>query len=245
MLQALWFPSPILFRIVKMYLLFPVYLKVLNSFQPSMQLVKILKCRLPSKPINFNHFFTERFRIGLNAIYSRTWKNYVYVDRNLVEEPYFRIATEENRGVFVPANKINARGQTDWQDSRKTTEVGRVLELISPGKGNQLTWVVDASVRVGNDGYINTSYTYNTTKDNSTYNCCVANTSTGLPVKDDPRKLNYSYSDVNFRDKLVFNGATRSWKGFQLGATLIGIGDTRFSFLTGGGTSLNGDFVLK
>jgi hypothetical protein len=73
----------------------------------------------------------------------------------------------------------------------------------------------------------------------------VANTSTGLPVKDDPRKLNYSYSDVNFRDKLVFNGATPSFKGFQLGATLIGIGGTRYSFLVGGGTSLNGDFVLN
>lgn len=120
-----------------------------------------------------------------------------------------------------------------------------MLELVSPGEGNQLTWVVDASVRVGNDGYVNTSYTYNTTKDNSSYNCCVANTSTGLPVKDDPRKLNQSYSDFSFRDKLVFNGATPSWKGFHLGATLIGIGGTRYSFLVGGGTSLNGDFVLN
>ncbi len=216
------------------------YISTINAVSKDFEVPSTFKAN-----INFNHFFSERLRVGLNAIYSHTTKNYVYVDRNLVEDPYFRLANEEDRGVFVPANKINARGQIDWQESRKTTEVGRVLELISPGEGDQLTWVADASVRIGKDGYVNTSYTYNTTKDNSSYNCCVANTSTGLPVKDDPRQLNYSYSDVNFRDKLVVNGAAPSWKGFQLGATLIGIGGTRYSFLVGGGTSLNGDFVLN
>ncbi len=44
-----------------------------------------------------------------------------------------------------------------------------------------------------------------------------------------------------FRNKLVINGAAPSWKGFQLGATLIGIGGSRYSFLVGGNTSLNGD----
>lgn len=195
--------------------------------------------------INYNHFFSERIRVGLNAIFAGTTHNYVYVDRNLVDEPYFRLTSEENRGIYVPANKINTRGQTNWLDSRKTSEVGRVLELISPGKGHQATFVADASVQLGADGYINASYTYNTTKDNSSYNCCVANTSTFLQVKDDPRRLNYSYSNTQFRDKLVLNGATPSWKGFQLGATVIGIGGTRYSFLVGGGTSLNGDFVLN
>ncbi len=216
------------------------YVSTINAVSKDFQLPNTFKAN-----INYNHFFSEKLRVGFNAIYSHTSKNYVYVDRNLVDNPYFNIANEENRGVFVPANTINSRGQVDWQNSRKTTEVGRVLELISPGEGNQLTWVVDASVRVGKDGYVNTSYTYNTTKDNSSYNCCVANTSTGLPVKDDPRKLNYSYADANFRDKLVVNGATPTWKGFQLGTTLIGIGGTRYSFLVGGGTSLNGDFVLN
>ncbi|MGI8636099.1 MAG: carboxypeptidase regulatory-like domain-containing protein, partial [Segetibacter sp.] len=216
------------------------YVSTINAVSKDFQLPNTFKAN-----INYNHFFGEKLRVGVNAIYSHTSKNYVYVDRNLVDNPYFRIAAEDNRGVFVPANKINNKGQVDWQDSRKTTEVGRVLELISPGKGNQFTWVVDASARVGRDGYINTSYTYNTTKDNSSYNCCVANTSTGLPVKDDPRQLNYSYADQQFGDKIVVNLATPSWKGFQLGTTIIGIGGTRYSFLVGGGTSLNGDFVLN
>jgi hypothetical protein len=215
------------------------YISTINAVNKSFQVPTTYKAN-----INYNHFFGDRIRVGLNAIVGRTENNYVYVDRNLADNPAFRLANEDNRGVFVPAATISAKGVTDWLQSRKTADVGRVLELISTGISNQLTFVADASVRIGNDGYVNASYTINSAKDNSSYNCCVANTSTFLPVKDDPRNLNYGYSDQQFHNKLVINGAAPSWKGFQLGATLIGIGGSRYSFLVGGNTSLNGDFVL-
>lgn len=215
------------------------YISTINAVNKDFQVPTTYKAN-----INYNHFFGDRIRVGLNAIVGRTVNNYVYVDRNLADNPAFRLANEDNRGVFVPASTISAKGVTDWLKSRKTEDVGRVLELISTGVSNQLTFVADASVRIGKDGYVNASYTINSAKDNSSYNCCVANTSTFLPVKDDPRNLNYGYSDQQFKNKLVINGAAPSWKGFQLGATLIGIGGSRYSFLVGGNTSLNGDFVL-
>ena len=215
------------------------YVSTINAVSPNFQVPTALKAN-----INFNHFFGDRVRVGVNAIVAKTVNNYVYLDRNLVDDPYFRIAAEDNRGVYVPAQTITSRGLTDWLNSRKTQEVGRVLELVSDGISNQFTFVADASIKIGTDGYLNASYTINSTKDNSSYNCCVANTSTGLPVKDDPRALNYGYSDQQFRNKVVVNGATPSFKGFQLGATLIGIGGSRYNFLVGGSTSLNGDFVL-
>jgi hypothetical protein len=215
------------------------YISTINAVNKGFEVPTTYKAN-----INYNHFFGDRIRVGLNAIVGRTVNNYVYVDRNLADNPAFRLANEDNRGVFVPAATISAKGVTDWLQSRKTSDAGRVLELISTGESNQLTFVADASVRIGRDGYVNASYTINSAKDNSSYNCCVANTSTFLPVKDDPRKLNYGYSDQQFRNKLVINGAAPSWKGFQLGATLIGIGGSRYSFLVGGNTSLNGDFVL-
>ena len=53
----------------------------------------------------------------------------MYVDRNMVDEPYFRIAAEGNRGVFVPAESINTKnGATDWMQGRKSDKVGRVLD---------------------------------------------------------------------------------------------------------------------
>lgn len=215
------------------------YVSTINAVSSDFQVPTTFKGN-----VNFNHFFGDRVRVGLNAIVGRTIHNYVYLDRNLVDQPYFRLSNEANRGVYVPAATITTRGITDWTNSRKTTEVGRVLELVSTGIANQFTFVADASIKLGTDGYVNASYTINSSKDNSSYNCCVANTSTGLPVKDDPRQLNYGYSDQQFDNKVVVNGATPSLKGFQLGATLIGIGGSRYNFLVGGGTSLNGDFVL-
>jgi hypothetical protein len=144
----------------------------------------------------------------------------------------------------VPANTITSRGLTNWLFSRKSTQVGRALELNSTGTLNQMALIMDATYRVGKDGYVNASYTFNRAKDNSSYNCCVANTSTFLPVKDDPRALSYGYSDNHFGSKLVINGATPTWKGFVFGATLTGTGGTRYSLKVANNTSVNGDFVL-
>jgi hypothetical protein len=122
--------------------------------------------------------------------------------------------------------------------------VGRALELNSTGVLNQMALILDATYRLGKDGYVNASYTINQAKDNSSYNCCVANTSTFLPVKDDPRALSYGYSDNHFGSKLVINGATPTWKGFVFGATVTGTGGTRYSLKVANNTSINGDFVL-
>jgi hypothetical protein len=162
----------------------------------------------------------------------------------LVDQPYFRLANEANRGVFVPADRIGTNGVLNWQDSRKDPNLGRVLELNPDGILDQTAVIVDAELRLGNKGgYVTVSYTNNSTKDNSSYNCCVANTSTFLPVKDDPRALNYGFSDSHFRHKVLVSGATPEVAGFQLGVTYNGQGGYPFAFHAfRAGTSLNGDF---
>jgi hypothetical protein len=187
--------------------------------------------------------FNDKLRIGVNVLAAHTYDNYVYQERNLVDQPYFRLANEDNRGVYVPADKIGTNGTLNWQDSRKDAGLGRVLELNPDGILDQITFIADAEWRIGNGGYVSVSYTNNSTKDNSSYNCCVANTSTFLPVKDDPRALNYGYSDSQFRDKILVSGATPVVLGFQLGATFNGQGGYPFAFHAyRAGTSLNGDF---
>jgi hypothetical protein len=216
------------------------YVSTINAVSDDFQVPTVLKANA-----SYNRFFGDRLRVGFNALWSRTVNNYVYFDRNLVDEPYFRLSNENGRGVFVPANTIPAaNGTTDWTKSRKTDEVGRVLELESTGVLEQMAFVADISYRVGKDGYASVSYTINDAQDNSSFNCCVANTSTFRPVVDDPRQLERSYSDNHYRNKLVVNGATPTVWGFQLGATYTGTGGTRFNFMTGGNRSLNGDFVL-
>lgn len=193
---------------------------------------------------SYTHFLSDRFKVGVSAYANWARNNYMYVDRNMAEQPYFRIAAEDNRGVYVPSGSINPKnGATNWMEGRKSEKVGRVLELISEGRINQYAFVVDGTYRYYKDGEVSVSYTWNDTKDNTSYNGNVANTATlSLMVKDDPRDMNtMSYSDNQFRHKVVFYGTAPSFWGVSVGLRFSGIGGTRYSLAVSG--NMNGDFV--
>ncbi|MFT3993206.1 MAG: carboxypeptidase regulatory-like domain-containing protein [Dysgonomonas sp.] len=192
--------------------------------------------------LSYTRFFTDRLKIGVNGYINFGRNNYMYVDRNMVDQPYFRIEAEDNRGVYVPASTI-VNGTTNWMNGRKTDKVGRVLELVSEGKVNQFAFVLEGTYRYFKDGEISFSYTWNDTKDNTTYTGNVANTATlSLMVKDDPRDLSkMSYSNNHFRNKVVLYGTAPTFWGVSIGARFSGIGGTRYSLITSG--NINGDFV--
>jgi hypothetical protein len=213
------------------------YVSTINLNDPNLKMPSIFKMNL-----SYNKIIGDRLRLGVNLLYSHTKNNYVYLDKNLVDNPYFRLANEENRAVFVPANTITVTGITNNVLGRKTNEVGRVLMLTNGAVLTQKAIIIDASFRYLKDGYINVSYTLNDAKDNSSYNGNVANTSTFRPVKSDPRDLSQIvYSDNQYRNKLVIYGTTPSWKGFSLSGTFRGIGGTRYSMTVD--ADINGDFV--
>jgi hypothetical protein len=136
-----------------------------------------------------------------------------------------------------------ANGSGDWLQGRISNKLGRVLELNSKGKVNNYAVVFDATYQYYKDGEITVSYTWNDTKDNTSYNGNVANTATlSLPVKDDPRNLStMSYSDNHFRHKVVVFGNLPTFYGFNLGFRYSGLAGTRYSLLSGANT--NADFV--
>lgn len=193
---------------------------------------------------SYNHFFTNKLRIGISGYGTWARNNYMYVDANMVDKPYFTIKSEDNRGVYVPAESIKtSNGAANWVNGRKTNKVGRVLEMNSDGKVNSYTFVIDGTYRYFRDGQINFSYTWNDTKDNTSYNGNVANTATlSLMVKDDPRNLStMAYSDNQFRHKVVFYGTAPSIWGVTIGLRFSGLAGTRYSLAVGG--NMNGDFV--
>ncbi|SDG91136.1 TonB-dependent receptor [Chitinophaga filiformis] len=196
--------------------------------------------------ISYNHFFSDRFKMGITGFMTLARHNYMYVDRNMVDQPFFRLKNEGNRGVYVPDSTITvSNGATDWMKGRKSNRIGRVLELNSEGKVNQFAFVVDGTYRYWKDGEISFSYTWNDSKDNTSYNGDVANTATlSLMVKDDPRDLRtMSYSDNQFRHKVVFYGTLPTFWGINVGIRYSGIGGTRYSLAVGG--NVNGDFVAS
>jgi hypothetical protein len=194
---------------------------------------------------SFTHFFSDRLRLTVTGYLTYGRNNYMYVDRNMVDQPYFRIAAEDNRGVYVPATTIGSNGAADWTKGRKSDKVGRVLELISDGKVNQKAIVIDGDYRYWKDGQVAFSYTLNDSKDNTSYNGNVANTATlSLMVKDDPRDLSkMAYSDNQFRHKIVFYGTAPSFWGISAGIRFSGISGTRYSMIVNG--NVNGDFVAS
>lgn len=192
--------------------------------------------------ISYTHFFNERFRAGVAAYAALGRNNYFYYDRNMVANPYFTLNNEGGRGVFVPLNTVNANGTVDWKAGRINNNFGRVLELVSDGKVNQFSFVFDTSYRYFKDGEITASYTWSDIKDNTSYNGNVANSATlSTMVESDPRNLRMTYSDNQFRNKVVLYGNSPTFYGFTVGIRYSGIGGTRFSLTSGGNT--NGDFV--
>ncbi len=194
--------------------------------------------------VMYNRIINNRFRVGVNFIASIARNNYMYLDRNIVDQPFFRLANEGNRGVFVPAETISTNnGNADWTQGRKTTEIGRVLELVSEGRNNTYTAVIDGTYRYFRDGQVTVSYTWNDSKDNTSFNGNVANSATLFQaVVDDPRDLSrMSYSNGQFRNKVVMYGTLPTFKGFTVGVRYSGIGGTRYSLIVNG--NVNGDFV--
>ena len=209
----------------------------INLNDPNLQIPTIYKANL-----SYNHLFGDWLRLGVNLLISHTTNNYVYLDRNLSDQPNFILSNEDNRGVFVPANTISSSGTTNNVLGRKTQLVGRTLELTNGAKLNQKAFVLDGDLRYYKDGFLSFSYTWNDTKDNTSYNGNVANTSTFRPIKSDPRDLSeINYSDNQFRNKVVFYGSTPTFKGFSFSGRFTGTSGTRYSLTVD--SDINGDFV--
>ncbi|MDR2271530.1 MAG: TonB-dependent receptor [Sphingobacterium sp.] len=211
----------------------------INTYGPDAKIPVVYKAN-----ISYTHFFTEKLKASLSGYMNLGRNNYMYVDRNMVKDPFFRLANEDNRGVFVPASSIEG-GAPDWKQGRISSKYGRVLELNSEGKVNQFAVVLDASYQYYKDGSISVSYTWNDAKDNTSFNGNVANTATlSLAVKDDPRDLStMSYSNNQFRNKIVIYGTLPTFYGVSVGVRYSGIGGTRYSLLAG--ANINGDFVTS
>ncbi|MBO0938655.1 TonB-dependent receptor [Fibrella sp. HMF5335] len=213
-------------------------LPTINMTGPNAQVPVLYKANL-----SYSRYLTDRLKVGVAGYASLARNNYMYVDRNMVVDPYFRLANEDNRGVYVPLSTMPTNGAGDWLQGRISQKLGRVLELNSDGKVNQFAVVLDATYQYFRDGEISASYTWNDTRDNTSYNGNVANTATlSLPVKDDPRNLSsLSYSDNQFRHKVVVFGTLPTFYGVTVGFRFSGIGGTRYSLLSGANS--NADFV--
>lgn len=180
-----------------------------------------------------------RLALGAFGYWARTVDNFQYYDRNMVAEPYFTI--EGGRGVFVPAPRITAQGRTNNADTRVHADLGRVLELVGSSRLEQRSVVLQGTVDLPRRSSVALSYTRNSTRDNSSFNCCIAITSTFSPNTGDPRRLDASWgpSDNAFRDKVVVTALLPAVWGFRVTGNYVGISGRPYSLIING--DVNGD----
>ena len=209
----------------------------INMFGPDFKVPRTWKSDLAYQRRLFNGNLT----LGAAAQYAHTSELYRYVDLNLRATPDFTLANEAGRPVFVPSASITAAGGRNPVLARPFTQFQRVLELRSDAAQHQKAFFVDAALRLPRNGSINGSFTFNQTRDNSSFNCCIAITSVFTPVPGDPRTPTWGASGTDFRHKLVLYGATPEIKGFQFSARVIGQSGTPWSATVA--QDINGDDV--
>jgi hypothetical protein len=184
----------------------------------------------------------ERFVVTGTLLYSRTTDDYMYVDRNLRTAPAFTLANEENRSVFVPAATIDAQGRTLNANALTSPLLGRVLELTNSSDGQQHAEILDGTAALPFGSTLSASYTHNVSRDNTTFGCCLARTSTTFTaIKSDPRDLSGSWgpSDTDFRHKVVVASSIPLGWGFRMGGRYVGTNGRPFSAVVNG--DINGD----
>src|SRR5215207_2207998 len=155
---------------------------------------------------SYSRRVTDWLALSGTLLASETRRNYQYFDRNLRDDAVFTLDGEQGRSVFAPASTIPATGRTTARFAYKNPEFTHVLELVSTGRARSRSAVVEGAVALPRGGQARASYTYNRSRDNSTFSCCIARTASLLtPVKSDPRDLSGSWgpSDFDFRHKVA------------------------------------------
>jgi hypothetical protein len=185
--------------------------------------------------------FNGNLTLGATAQYAQTSELYRYYDLNLRAAPEFTLANEGGRSVFVPASSITATGGRNPVLARPFSQFQRVLELRSDAAQHQKAFVIDGALRLPRGGSLSGSFTWNETRDNSSFNCCIAITSVFTPVPSDPRVPTWGASANDFRHKLVLYGATPEIGGFQFSARVIGQSGSPWSATVA--QDINGDDV--
>ncbi|MFN8670119.1 MAG: TonB-dependent receptor [Gemmatimonadaceae bacterium] len=193
--------------------------------------------------VAWQHRVTPSLTTTLAAHASRSTNSYHYFDLNLRDTPSFRLANEGNRGVWVPAATIPAAtGTTDVRNAARVAGYARVLQLQSTARATSQSVTADADYKRGTWLRATLGYAWGRARDNSTYGCCLARTSTTFtPVRDDPRALEQAWAsaDLDTRHRIVGTFTVRTVGGIVASARYLGASGRPFSLVVDG--DINGD----
>ena len=183
--------------------------------------------------ISFQRRFLDgRLQLGITGQYADTRNNYRYYDLNLPAAPAFTLSNENDRPVFVPPSVITNPAQAGVAGrvaARPSAQFQRVLEFRSDAALLQKALILDGNLVLSRGANIGGSFTFNSTRDNNSFNCCIAISSVFTPVPGDPRGLSWGPSANDFRHKLVLFGSLPEVYGGKVSFRMIGQSGTNWS----------------
>ncbi len=191
--------------------------------------------------ISFHRYLTDWFRAGVGVYYNNTQDNFYYVNRNLVREPYFDLANEGSREIYVPAETLDGKDRADYNDARRSDKFTEVLQYTNADWSNTyLAFTLEGAIVV-RDGSVNFSYTRGRSKGGPTYNS--GNANDDFAVADSywgyGKRAAGWYDGEDMRHKVVISGVSPTFYGFNISTNLILYQWDRFS--AGVNRDINGD----
>ncbi len=190
--------------------------------------------------LGFQRFLTSLLRFSADFNYARGVRQYGFRDLNLRPEPYFRLAVEGGRPVYVaPWDIAVTSGAVRFAGSRVSPEFGHVLEVRSDlaSESKQLSVSLAGVTRRG--AVLQLSYTWSQSRDQFSASRFGAAGFAALPVGGDPGVREWAPSDFDRRHSVV---GTLSY-GFSpaLEVTAIGRLVSGAPFTPMVGSDINGD----
>jgi hypothetical protein len=154
--------------------------------------------------LGFQRFLTSLLRFSVDFNYSRGVSQYGFRDLNLRASPYFTLAAEGGRPVYVsPSDVAAASGAVRFAGSRVHPEFGHVLEAVSDlgSESKQLSVSLGGVTRRG--VVLQASYTWSESRDQFSASRFGAAGFNALPVAGDPRVREWAPSDFDRRHSVV------------------------------------------
>lgn len=166
--------------------------------------------------LGYEQRISDRFKVGIQGIYSRTDNNFV---TQVLELNPTQFTNAEGRPVFVPEADYDPTDDASSADRSRDPDLSRLYYQTSKGQAEAYNIKVDFEGYPTDDLRIGANYVWNYAYDNSSFVCCTANagifdTPTGgnpnvLGDIGDDREGNWGPSDFQRRHVFVLNGTYR------------------------------------
>ncbi len=181
--------------------------------------------------ISYHRYLADWLSVGAGVYYNNTKNSYIYLNRNLVEQPYFTSANEGNREVYVPASTLIGKDRADYNNARRSNNFTQVLQFTNADwNDTYLAFVFEASLQL-RDGMLNFSYTRAQSKGGPQYSSGNATDimAVGSSYWGYGNDAKNSFDNEDMKHKIVLSGVSPTFYGFTVSTTFSLFQWNRFS----------------